>query len=137
MQDAPTPVELLSVVADFLSNEVLPLLHGATAFQLRVAINALSLVQRETSLAQVQAPLEHARLRALLGHDGSLQELTAALAQGIADGRLDVASPDLAEHLWQTTCDKLEVDQPKYAGYVRALQLHAAARRRATDAASS
>ena len=41
-----------------------------------------------------------------------------ALAAAIADGRLGPADPALLAHLWQTTLDRLAVDQPGYASYV-------------------
>jgi hypothetical protein len=52
---------------------------------------------------------------------GSLVELNRALAGKIADGELDLQTPGLAAHLWQTTMDKLAVDQPNYAAYKREL----------------
>ena len=61
------------------------------------------------------------RLRALLGTDGSVTDLNRTLAERIAKGEVDLATPGLAEHLWQTTMDKLAVDQPNYASYKREL----------------
>ncbi len=52
---------------------------------------------------------------------GSLGELNRALADRIANGEVDLHTPGLAEHLWQTTMDKLAVDQPNYASYKREL----------------
>jgi hypothetical protein len=51
--------------------------------------------------------------------DGSLLELNRALADRIAKGEVDLETPGLAEHLWQTTMDKLAVDQPNYGSYKR------------------
>ncbi len=48
-------------------------------------------------------------------------ELNRVLAERIAKGELDLSSSGLAEHLWQTTMDKLAVDQPNYASYKREL----------------
>ena len=62
-----------------------------------------------------------ARLKQLLGSDGSLIELNRALCEKIAKGEVDLQTPGLAEHLWQTTMDKLAVDQPNYASYKREL----------------
>ena len=36
-------------------------------------------------------------------------------------GEVDLQTPGLSEHLWQTTMDKLAVDQPNYASYKREL----------------
>ena len=57
----------------------------------------------------------------MLGTDGSLIELNRALSDKIAKGEVDLQTPGLAEHLWQTTMDKLAVDQPNYASYKREL----------------
>ncbi|MBF3046427.1 hypothetical protein HKT35_39455, partial [Pseudomonas aeruginosa] len=64
---------------------------------------------------------EAARLKQLLGADGTLMELNRTLSDKIASGELDLATPGLPEHLGQTTMDKLAVDQPNYASYKREL----------------
>jgi Domain of unknown function (DUF6285) len=119
MQDEPTPAELIKAVADFLRNELTPAIGGHSAFKLRVAINALDLVTRQLALEQGSDAAEAARLTQLLGMQGSLGELNRALADRIAKGEGDLNTPGLAEHLWQTTMDKLAVDQPNYASYRR------------------
>ena len=55
----------------------------------------------------------------LLGGKGSLLDLNRELADKIANGAVDLATPGVREHLWQTTLDKLAVDQPNYASYRR------------------
>ena len=60
-------------------------------------------------------------LQKLLGMQGSLMELNRVLADRIAKGEVDLQTPGLSEHLWQTTMDKLAVDQPNYASYKREL----------------
>ena len=121
MQDEPTPIELTSAVADFLRKEITPMISGHNAFKLRVGVNALDLVTRQLTLAQASDAAEAARLTQLLGADGSLMELNRALSERIANGELDLQTPGLSEHLWQTTMDKLAVDQPNYAAYKREL----------------
>ena len=121
MQDEPTPIELIKAVADFLRTEVTPVVKGHNAFKLRVGINALDLVARQLSLQGPGEAAEAARLKALLGIDGSVMELNRALAEKIAKGEVDLNTPGLKEHLWQTTMDKLAVDQPNYASYKREL----------------
>ncbi|WP_454617951.1 DUF6285 domain-containing protein [Bradyrhizobium cenepequi] len=121
MQDEPTPNELIKAVADFLRNEIAPAITGHNAFKLRVGINALDLVTRQLALAQAADAAEAARLKQLLGTDGSLIELNRTLSEKIATGEVDLQTPGLADHLWQTTMDKLAVDQPNYAAYKREL----------------
>ena len=122
MQDEPTPEELIKAVADFLRNDVAPAISGHNAFKLRVSINALDLVTRQLTLQQDSDAAEAARLSRLLGKQGSLSELNRALADQIAKGDVDLQTPGLSDHLWQTTMDKLAVDQPNYAAYKRELE---------------
>jgi hypothetical protein len=119
MQDEPTTTELIKAVADFLRSEIVPLIKGHNAFKLRVGINALDLVTRQLALAEASDAGEAARLKQLLGTDGTLMELNRALSDKIASGEADLSTPGLPDHLWQTTLDKLAVDQPNYASYKR------------------
>jgi len=121
MQDEPTPIELTKSVADFLRNDITPLISGHQAFKLRVAINILDLVTRQLTREEGSDAAEVERLRTLLGVDGSVTDLNRVLAERIAKGEVDLTTPGLAEHLWATTLDKLAVDQPNYASYRREL----------------
>jgi hypothetical protein len=121
MQDEPRPIELTKAVADFLRDDIAPMISGHQAFKLRVAINILDLVGRQLTLEQGSDAAEAARLTGLLGIPGALIELNRALAEKIASGELDLQTQGLTEHLWQTTMDKLAVDQPNYASYKREL----------------
>jgi hypothetical protein len=122
MQDEPTPTELIKAVADFLRNELTPAIGGHSAFKLRVAINALDLVTRQLALEASSDAAEAGRLSQLLGRQGALEELNRVLAGKIARGEADLQTPGLVEHLWQTTMDKLAVDQPNYAAYRREIE---------------
>ena len=122
MQDEPAPTELTKAVAGFLRNDIAPQISGHNAFKLRVAINVLDLVTRQLTLEKGSDAAEAARLTRLLGMEDSLIELNRALSDKIAKGDVDLQTPGLAEHLWQTTMDKLAVDQPNYASYKRELE---------------
>lgn len=119
MQDEPAPPEILAAVAAFLRDAVAPQATPLIAYQARVAANAVDLVARQLTLAPASDAAELAGLRALLGRDGNLADLNAALAAGLASG--DIAAADAAQHLRRATLAKLAVDQPKYSGYVAAL----------------
>jgi hypothetical protein len=121
MQDRPNADELLEAVAGFLREQAMPALPGQLGFHARVAANVVDLVRRQVALAPAAEAAEQTRLRALLGTDGSLAELNAALCRAIADGRIGLHTPGLAEHLWRVALDKLAVDQPGYASVRRAL----------------
>ena len=135
MYDQPTPEELLAAVSRYLRDDAGPALgasgpqaHGAAlAYQARVAANMLDMVRRQGMLAPVAEPAECARLQALLGEPtgsaerADLAALNQRLTDRIADGTLGPATPGLADHLWRTTLDKLAVDQPGYATYLRCI----------------
>ena len=120
MYDQPTASELLGAVAGFLRDEVSPTLTGRLAFHARVAVNVLEMVRRELALGPAAVEGEAARLKALLGRDGSVADLEAAFCEAIAGDKLDPDDPALIDHLWTTTLDTLAVDQPGYATYRRA-----------------
>jgi hypothetical protein len=122
MQDEPTPIELTKAVADFLRNDIAPVISGHNAFKLRVAINVLDLVARQLTLAEGSDAAEAASLKTLLGIDGSLIDLNRRLAEKLAAGEVDLATSGLSEHLWMTTMAKLAVDQPNYGAYKRELE---------------
>jgi len=121
MQDEPKPTEILTAVARFLRDTVVPQATPLVAFQARVAANAVDLCARQIALAPASDAAEADSLRALLGRDGSLADLNAALAEGIASGAL-TDTPGLTEHLWLATLAKLAVDQPRYSGHLAALK---------------
>ncbi len=114
MQDPPIALDIIAVVMEFLQRP-----EPGTAFERRVAAAALALAHRELALDPADADAERARLAALLGRDGELGELTAALATRIASGNMDLATPGLADHLWRTTLAKVAVDQPSFPLYRR------------------
>ena len=121
MQNTPTPDELLELVARYLTDMAMPLLPPAAAFHARVAANVLQVVRRQVELAPRQDAAELARLAALgVTTDAPAPDLpaaNAALARAIAEGRIESADPALLAHLWQSTFERLAVDQPGYASY--------------------
>ena len=121
MYDRPEIGELVAAVREFLERRALPELEGHTAFHARVAANALAIVERHLLLGPEAEAAELQRLRALLGRDGSLADLNRELCARIRSGAMGLATPGLTEHLRATTLAKLAVDQPRYAGYLRAL----------------
>ena len=57
----------------------------------------------------------------LLGADGDLDQLRRSLCLSIENGETALDAPALIAHLWATTLGHLSIDNPKYAGYRRAL----------------
>ncbi|MDP6951707.1 MAG: DUF6285 domain-containing protein [Alphaproteobacteria bacterium] len=114
MQDSPDALDIIAVVMDFLRQT-----EPGTTFERKVAAAALAIAHRELALSPEDAKAERARLADLLGRDGDLDELTKDLAEEIGAGKLDLATPGLADHLWQTTLAKVAVDQPSFPLYRR------------------
>jgi len=119
MMDQPSMRELVEAVRDFLEQKAMPELKGHTAFHARVAANALSIVARELEQGPNSAKGEVERLRKLLGHDGTLEDLNRELCRRIRAGDVTLVTPGLADHLTITTRDKVAIDQPNYAGLKR------------------
>ena len=116
-QDRPTESELLIAIADFLRGEATPALDRADprlGFQMRVAVNSLVILEREGRLGPAADAREHARLVALLGHDGTLEDLNRALARQIRAGQRDEHDAAMMAHLDATTADKIAIANPKW-----------------------
>src|SRR5205085_6653782 len=120
MMDQPSMLELVDVVRAFIEQRAMPELKGHTAFHARVAANALGIVSRELKLGPAAASEERKRLAALLGHDGSLEELNRELCKQIREGTLGLETKGLKEHLDLSTRDKVAIDQPTYSGLKQA-----------------
>lgn len=116
MMDQPSIKELVDVVREFLEKRAMPELKGHTAFHARVAANALGIVSRELALGPKSVAEERARLVALLGKDGTLEELNRELCLRIREGTLAIEAPELVDHLTRMTREKVAIDQPNYAG---------------------
>jgi hypothetical protein len=116
-QDRPTQAELLAAVAEFLRDEAVPALDTAApglAFQLRVAANALAILEREARLGPAADAREQARLVKLLGRDGRLDDLNRALAAELRAGTRDETDAALMAHLEETVADKIAIANPKW-----------------------
>lgn len=123
MLDEPLPEDLLAAVAKLLRDEIGPALSGAPAFKVRVAANAIDLVERQLRQSAAADCEEEARLVALLGEAGSLRDLNHALAGRLREGAGEAELPGVTAHLWQTTLAKIAIDQPHYPGRAHARAL--------------
>lgn len=118
MREFPSAEQMLAAVAAFLKDEAAPNLPPRQSFDARVAANAVEMIRRQI-MAEGDREAERKRLAALLGEEGDLDALTAALTAKVREGEMDLATPGLAEHLWRTAMDKLAVDQPRFGPYRR------------------
>jgi hypothetical protein len=114
VQDRPTAAELVEAVREYLEHAVWPELEGHTAFHMRVTLKVLETVQRELELGPAQDAAQHARLAALLGHEGDTATLERELARGLRDGSIDAGRADVNEHVRATVREKLVVSNPSY-----------------------
>ena len=112
--------ELVEAVRAFLETRAMPELKGHTQFHARVAANALGIVARQLAQGEAAAASEREGLVALVGHDGTLEELNRALCAKIRDGSIGLETPGFADHLKKTTKDKVLIDQPAYSGLKQA-----------------
>lgn len=117
MHDRPDPSEILASATAFLRRELIPALPSDLSFKTRVLANALDLVARQVAEENAIAANAHAGLAALVGRDGTEDDLTTNLASRIESGHIALTDPALIDHLWATTLAKLAVDQPNYASY--------------------
>jgi Domain of unknown function (DUF6285) len=120
----PTAAELLRAVMVWLEGD------GAAGgiYMARVARNALGIVLREMEFSAQADRDAVARLQSLLGLQGDLATLEAALRARLRDGSMKPDTPGLLEHLRLQTLDRLAIDQPRYRH-----ELRGAACRRAVD----
>lgn len=153
METMPDAAELVEAAIESLRADVLPVLGGRPAFQLRVVLNVLDIVRRELRGAAAADAAELGRLRALPGlgaapragspdagtgatadagpHAGAgdaLAALRASLCDALRDGRIDLDTPGLAEHLWADVLARVAIEQPGYPSYVREAAVTAGAR---------
>jgi hypothetical protein len=116
----PTSAELLDAVARFLEERALPQMQDRDAFLVRVAVNALATVKREGEAGAAMEAAAHARLVALLGHDGDFTALNHDLCEAIQTGAIPDDDPALLAHLRASAIDQIKIDQPNYSGLKQA-----------------
>jgi hypothetical protein len=118
MQSTPPAADIVASVISFLQDVAVPGLSGRDAFDAKVAVRALGIVQRHLALADPSQAREMRGLQLLLPQqEGSVEILTELLCEGIRQGHVDLNTPGLADHLWNVTLDKLAIDQPTYPAY--------------------
>jgi hypothetical protein len=133
MNDRPNAAELLAAVRQFLETEMLPSLTDARQrFQTLIAVNVLTIAERETLTEEAHLLEESHWLAALQGKTvtppGNLpalrQEVRAGndwLCQSIRAGKFD-AEPEFGRLLRQLQTfveRKLEVANPRYLAALR------------------
>ena len=113
-QDRPWAGELVTAVREFLERDVMAATDGRVQFHTRVAVNVLNTVARELELGEELAAAERARAAALLGHDGTADELERELSAAIRAGALDTRNDEVRAHVRATVREKLLIANPGY-----------------------
>jgi hypothetical protein len=106
--DVPSTGELVEAVREWLQSDVLAATDGRLQYHTRVAINVLSIVERELALGATHEEAHLDRLRSLGVADD------AALAVAIRSGALDDRLSEVRALVWESVRDKLAVANPKY-----------------------
>ena len=106
--DAPTAIELLESVREWLDREVIPATDGRLRFHARVASNVLGMVEREIELGPAQEAAHRERLAQLGVADD------AELAAGIRARAFDDRAEEVRDLLAEAVRDKLAVANPRY-----------------------
>ena len=106
--DMPSAQQLVEAVREFLERDVMKATEGRVHFHTRVAVNVLSMVERELAAGPGQSAQHATGLDALGIND------EAELATAIRDGSLDDRLDEVREFVRQTVRAKLEVANPKY-----------------------
>jgi hypothetical protein len=112
--DRPDATELIETVREFLHEKLLPTMTGHAAFEVRIAANLLAIARRELEHGPVSTEAAHERLVRIVGRDGTVDELEAALVHRIQTGDLSIASAALRAHLQEAVRDRLAIANPKY-----------------------
>ena len=108
MHGRPTAPELASAVAEFLRNEIMPVLEGRLRFHTLVAANVLAIIEREITLGPAQQARHDARLAEFDVNDDV--ELAAAIRSGALNGH----TAGVVETLWESVVANVTVTNPKY-----------------------
>lgn len=117
MPDKPGMEQILSSVIASLHTEIMPAINKESKISLLLIINALKIVLRQMTFADLHETEEIKRLCELTGTVDSLSNLNELLAARIARGDIALDDTQLIEHLRQTTQEHLQIDQPDYISY--------------------
>ena len=112
--DRPNATELIETVREFLHDRLLPTLTGHAAFEVRIAANLLAIALRELEHGPKAVEAARGRLARIVGRDGTVDELEAALVQRIQAGDSAARARRSGPDLWETVRDRLAIANPKY-----------------------
>ena len=106
--DPPTAEQLIESVREWLETDVFPNVEGRLQFHTRVAMNVLSMVERELSLGETQEA-QH-RLGLAIFDCETDEELSRKIREGELSSRYD----EVEAFVFRSVEEKLRVANPKY-----------------------
>ena len=121
MQPPPNAADLLAVVGEVLTDEIVPALRGPSQHHARVAASLVGIVERELRLGPEADEAERTALLGVLGRGAAVSDAT-----GDDDGHTDLAElraeivnrlragmaddPTVAIDVWQALMDSVRAD---------------------------
>tara|TARA_B110000858_G_scaffold197405_1_gene258917 strand:+ start:362 stop:736 length:375 start_codon:yes stop_codon:yes gene_type:complete len=118
MINPPSKEDLIVSIIEFLENDVIQELKGQKRFHAHVAKNSLNIVLRQLKLEEVSSEKEKDRLSKILKTDKTIKEMNKILCSKIDNNNIDIDNNELIDHLFKTTMEKLEIDQPNYSSFL-------------------
>ena len=118
MNNPPSKEELIISIINYIENDVISELKGQKRFHAHVAKNSLNIILRQLRLEEENNSKEKKRLKEILKIDGDLIELNKILCEKINNDEININDNNLIDHLYETTMEKLSIDQPNYSGYL-------------------
>lgn len=112
----PSNAQLIAAVAEFLKQAVTPQIEDkATAYQLKIAINALGIAERESRSALQLETLELQQYQPFV--EQACTDINPALCQAIRGQQLDATDPALLAAMKTVSLAKLAIDNPRYSSF--------------------
>ena len=118
MINPPSKEDLIVSIIEFLENDVIQELKGQKRFHAHVAKNSLNIVLRQLKLEEVSSEKEKDRLSKILKTEKTIKEMNKILCSKIDNNNIDIDNNELIDHLFKTTMEKLEIDQPNYSSFL-------------------
>jgi Domain of unknown function (DUF6285) len=103
----------------FQGNETRTRLEGQDSFHVRVASNALRLVEREMRLGPERSDLRSRMFSRLLGYDNNAEALNSSLCEALATGQMNYTTPNLLTAFRSVTETQVQLAQPSCSGLRR------------------
>jgi hypothetical protein len=114
-EHTPAADELIEAVIEYLACTVRPAMRGYAAFESLIAVRLLQIAGSEFELGPSVRAGERERLERLLGLEGELDDLEAALTELIRAEPLSGARREaVLEHLRISAEDRVRIANPGY-----------------------